>query len=618
MKLFKDMTRRQRRTALRILISALLLATGAVLPTAGIVRLLSFLPSYLVIGYDVILAAIKNMIGGQLMDEKFLMMLATVGAYATGEYAEAAAVMLFYQVGELFQSIAVGRSRRSIAALMDIRPDRATVLRDGREITVSPNEVAIGETIIIRPGERIPIDGRVTEGRAAVDLSALTGESLPAELAVGDIATSGAVALDGVIKLCTTQSFGESTVAKILELVENASSKKAKTENFVTRFARVYTPAVVAGACLLAFLPPLIVGGSFIPWIQRALTFLVISCPCALVVSVPLSFFGGIGRASREGILIKGAGYLEAISGIKTVVFDKTGTLTRGSFSVSEIRPSAGRDACELLSLAAAAESYSTHPIAVSLRAAAGDGAAHDVSDISEHSGMGVTATVDGKRTGAGNAELMRELGITPDACTAHGTVIHVSSGEEYLGYIIISDEIKPTSAEAISHLRELGVRRTVMLTGDRRESAEAVGRTLGVDSVKSELMPADKVMAVEELLDGGERPLAFCGDGINDAPVLSRADIGIAMGALGSDAAIEAADIVLMDDDPQKIARTVEISRKTMRIVWENIIFSLAVKAAVLALGAMGHAGMWLAVFADVGVLVIAILNAMRTLRGN
>lgn len=616
MKILNDLTRRQRRTLVRISISAVLLIIAALLPTDGLIRLLSFLPSYLVIGYDVILSALKNILGGQLMDEQFLMMLATVGAYATGEYAEAAAVMLFYQVGELFQSIAVGRSRRSIAALMDIRPDRATVLRNGTETVISPDEVAIGETIIIRPGERIPIDGRVTEGHAAVDLSALTGESLPAELSVGDNATSGAVALDGVIKIETTQSFGESTVAKILELVENAASKKAKTENFVTRFARVYTPAVVAGACILAFLPPIISGGAFTPWIQRALTFLVISCPCALVVSVPLSFFGGIGRASREGILIKGAGYLEAISGIKTVVFDKTGTLTRGSFSVSEVCPEGGYTQDELLSLAAAAESYSTHPIAVSLRAAANDGAKYAATDISELAGMGVLASINGQKIGVGNAELMQKLSICPAECTAPGTVIHVCRDAEYLGYIVISDEIKPTSAEAVSRLRELGVRHTVMLTGDRRDSAEAVGRAIGIDTVKSELMPADKVSAVEELLGGNDLPLAFCGDGINDAPVLSRADIGIAMGALGSDAAIEAADIVLMDDDPQKIARTVEISRKTMRIVWENIIFSLAVKAAVLALGAVGHAGMWLAVFADVGVLVIAILNAMRALK--
>lgn len=616
MNILSDLTRRQRRSLIRILVSAVLLIIAAVMPTNGWIRLLSFLPSYLVIGYDVILAALKNILSGQLMDEKFLMMLATVGAYATGEYAEAAAVMLFYQIGELFQSIAVGRSRRSISALMDIRPDRATVLRDGEEVTVSPDEVKIGETIVIRPGERIPIDGTVTEGHAAVDLSALTGESLPADITVGDNATSGAVALDGMIKVETTQSFGESTVAKILELVENAASKKAKTENFVTRFARVYTPAVVAGACLLAFLPPVISGGAFTPWIQRALTFLVISCPCALVVSVPLSFFGGIGRASREGILIKGAGYLEAISGIKTVVFDKTGTLTRGSFSVGEVFPESGHTRDELLSLAAAAESYSTHPIAMSLRAATNGGAAYSATDISELAGMGVLASIDGLKIGVGNAELMRSLGISPDECTMPGTVIHVCRDDEYLGYIIISDEIKPTSAVAISRLRELGVRKTVMLTGDRRDSAEAVGRAIGIDTVQSELMPADKVNAIEELLCSNDLPLAFCGDGINDAPVLSRADIGIAMGVLGSDAAIEAADIVLMDDDPKKIARTVEISRKTMRIVWENIIFSLAVKAAVLALGATGNAGMWLAVFADVGVLVIAILNAMRALR--
>ena len=616
MKFLKDLSRRQKRTVIRLLISLVLLIAASLIPLDGIWKFLIFLPAYIVIGYDVVKDAVLNIVHGQLLDEKFLMTLATVGAFATGDYKEAVAVMLFYQVGELFQSIAVGKSRKSIAALMDIRPDSARVIRDGAEVTVSPDEVAIGETIVVHPGEKIPLDGTVTEGDSTVDLSALTGESVPGELRPGDRAVSGSVNLSGVIKINVEQVFGESTVSKILDLVENSSAKKAKTENFVTRFARVYTPAVVAGAVLLAFLPPLILRESVMPWIQRALTFLVVSCPCALVVSVPLSFFGGIGRASREGILIKGANYLEQLAGLSTAVFDKTGTLTEGSFTVT-VHPADGVDADELSGIAAVAEGFSSHPIAKALRRACPEKyGSETASDVNERAGEGIEATVCGKHVWVGNDKLMKTAGMTAAAQTEIGTVIHVTADGKYLGYIVIADKPKADSKSALAKLKELGVKKTVMLTGDRRAVAESIGKELGVDEIKSELMPADKVSAVEELLaDSSASPLAFCGDGINDAPVLSRADIGIAMGALGSDAAIEAADIVLMDDKLTGLARAVEISRKTMRIVWENIILALAVKAIVLVLGATGHAGMWLAVFADVGVLVIAILNAMRTL---
>lgn len=617
MKFLKDLSRRQKRTVIRLLISLVLLIAASLIPLDGIWKFLIFLPAYIVIGYDVVKDAVLNIVHGQLLDEKFLMTLATVGAFATGDYKEAVAVMLFYQVGELFQSIAVGKSRKSIAALMDIRPDSARVIRDGAEVTVSPDEVAIGETIVVHPGEKIPLDGTVTEGDSTVDLSALTGESVPGELRPGDRAVSGSVNLSGVIKINVEQVFGESTVSKILDLVENSSAKKAKTENFVTRFARVYTPAVVAGAVLLAFLPPLILRESVMPWIQRALTFLVVSCPCALVVSVPLSFFGGIGRASREGILIKGANYLEQLAGLSTAVFDKTGTLTEGSFTVTGVHPADGVDADELSGIAAVAEGFSSHPIAKALRRACHEKYGSETAyDVNERAGEGIEATVCGKHVWVGNDKLMKTAGMTAAAQTEVGTVIHVTADGKYLGYIVIADKPKADSKSALAKLKELGVKKTVMLTGDRRAVAESIGKELGVDEIKSELMPADKVSAVEELLaDSSASPLAFCGDGINDAPVLSRADIGIAMGALGSDAAIEAADIVLMDDKLTDLARAVEISRKTMRIVWENIILALAVKAIVLVLGATGHAGMWLAVFADVGVLVIAILNAMRTL---
>ncbi len=619
MKIFKDLTRRQKVMLLRMILSAILLAVALLLPTDGIIKLLSFLPAYLAVGYDVIFGAVSNILHGQLLDEKFLMALATVGAFATDEYLEAVAVMLFYQIGELFESIAVGKSRKSIASLMDIRPDHATVLRNGIESEVSPDEVSVGETILVKPGERIPLDGIVISGEGHVDLSALTGESLPAELAPGDRALSGSVNLSGLLTIKTDQPYGESTVSKILELVENSAAKKSKTESFVTRFARVYTPAVVIGALLLAFLPPLILHCSLTPWIKRALTFLVVSCPCALVVSVPLSFFGGIGSASRRGILIKGAGYLEQLAKINTAVFDKTGTLTRGSFSVVKTAPTKDTDADTLRTLAARTEYFSSHPIARTLTAACTESGEtlKAPESVTEHASEGIAADIDGDRIFVGNERLMRRIGLEISAPGELGTVIHVAKKDKYLGYIVIADEVKSDSAEALKKLRRLGVKKTVMLTGDRATVAENIGEALDIDVIKSELMPADKVTAVEELLaDAANSPLAFCGDGINDAPVLSRADIGIAMGALGSDAAIEAADVVLMDDKLSKLSDAVEISRKTMRIAYENIIFSLAIKAAVLLLVTLGMAGMWLAVFADVGVLVIAILNAMRALK--
>ncbi len=618
MNVFKDLTLRQKRMLYRMLLSAVLLAVAMVLPTDGLIKLISFVPAYLAVGYDVIIGAVLNIIHGQLLDEKFLMALATVGAFATDEYLEAVAVMLFYQIGELFQSIAVGKSRKSIAALMDIRPDHATVLRDGKELTVSPDEVSVGETILVKPGERIPLDGIVISGQGHVDLSALTGESLPAELRPGDRALSGSVDLSGLLTIMTDQPYGESTVSKILDLVENSAAKKSRTESFVTRFARIYTPAVVIGALLLAFLPPLLLKQSLTAWIKRALSFLVVSCPCALVVSVPLSFFGGIGSASRHGILIKGAGYLEQLSRVNTAVFDKTGTLTRGSFSVVKVSPCGDIAGDALCTLAARVEYFSSHPIARALIAACPNVEALKApDDVTEYAGEGISADIDGKRIFVGNEKLMRRAGLGVSEPDELGTIIHVAENDKYLGYMIIADELKPDSADALKKLRRLGIKKTVMLTGDRAHAAESIGKSLDIDAVKSELMPADKVAAVEELLaDASNSPLAFCGDGINDAPVLSRADIGIAMGALGSDAAIEAADIVLMDDKLSKLADAVEISRKTMRIAYENIIFSLAVKAAVLLLVALGMAGMWLAVFADVGVLVIAILNAMRALK--
>ena len=609
------MRRKHKKRLARIIIAAVTLAVIAILPVEDKIKAVLFLFPYLIVGWDVLWSAVRNIVHGQVFDENFLMSLATVGAYALGDYVEAAAVMLFYQVGELFQSIAVGKSRKSIAALMDIRPDSATVLRNGEELKVSPEEVQKGETVIIRAGEKIPLDGIVLEGETSVNTAALTGESLPRDIRTGDRVVSGSVNLSGVITVKTESLYRDSTVAKILDLVENSSAKKAKTENFITRFARYYTPCVVAAAVLLAVLPPLISGGGWTDWLQRALIFLVVSCPCALVISVPLSFFGGIGGASRRGILIKGANYTEVLSKVGTVVFDKTGTLTKGIFKVTAVHPESMSEA-ELLDVAAAAESYSNHPIAESVITAHGghiDRAR--IGKVTEHAGMGVEAEIDGRSIFAGNGKLMDLAGAKWHDCHIAGTVIHISEGENYLGHIVISDEIKPDSKSAVAELKDLRITKTVMLTGDKKEIGEAVGKELGLDEIHTELLPDGKVAAVERLLDE-KTPLAFVGDGINDAPVLARADIGIAMGGMGSDAAIEAADVVLMDDKPSKLAEAIKIARKTMSIVWQNIIFALAVKAVVLVLSAAGFAGMWLAIFADVGVTVLAILNAMRAMR--
>ena len=609
------MRRKHKKRLARIIIAAVTLAVIAILPVEDKIKAVLFLLPYLIVGWDVLWSAVRNIVHGQVFDENFLMSLATVGAYALGDYVEAAAVMLFYQVGELFQSIAVGKSRKSIAALMDIRPDSATVLRNGEELKVSPEEVQKGETVIIRAGEKIPLDGIVLEGETSVNTAALTGESLPRDIRTGDRVVSGSVNLSGVITVKTESLYRDSTVAKILDLVENSSAKKAKTENFITRFARYYTPCVVAAAVLLAVLPPLISGGGWTDWLQRALIFLVVSCPCALVISVPLSFFGGIGGASRRGILIKGANYTEVLSKVGTVVFDKTGTLTKGIFKVTAVHPESMSEA-ELLDVAAAAESYSNHPIAESVITAHGghiDRAR--IGKVTEHAGMGVEAEIDGRSIFAGNGKLMDLAGAKWHDCHIAGTVIHISEGENYLGHIVISDEIKPDSKSAVAALKDLRITKTVMLTGDKKEIGEAVGKELGLDEIHTELLPDGKVAAVERLLDE-KTPLAFVGDGINDAPVLARADIGIAMGGMGSDAAIEAADVVLMDDKPSKLAEAIKIARKTMSIVWQNIIFALAVKAVVLVLSAAGFAGMWLAIFADVGVTVLAVLNAMRAMR--
>lgn len=610
------MTRKQKKKLIRIIVAAVLLVTVSFLRFDNIIMLLLYIIPYLVVGWDVVFSALRNIAHGQVFDEQFLMALATVGAFGTGEYREAVAVMLFYQIGELFQGIAVGKSRKSIASLMDIRPDSAVVIRDGTEIKVSPEEVQKGETIIVRPGEKIPLDGTVLTGSTTVNTAALTGESLPHDITEGSKVISGSVNLTGVITVKTESLYSESTVAKILDLVENSSAKKAKTENFITRFAKYYTPCVVAAALALAFIPPLIVG-NFGEWIQRALIFLVVSCPCALVISVPLSFFGGIGGASKRGILVKGSNYMETLSKIGTVVFDKTGTLTKGSFKVTAIHPEKSSED-ELLDVAAAAESYSNHPIAESIIAAhKGHIDQSRIGEVKEHAGMGIEAVIDGRDIFAGNGKLMDMAGAKWHNCHIGGTVIHISEGSCYLGHIVISDEIKPDSKDAVKELKNLGVEKTVMLTGDRKEIAESVGRTLGLDEVHAELLPGGKVQAVEGLIKEG-RPLAFVGDGINDAPVLARADLGVAMGAMGSDAAIEAADLVLMDDKPSKLPEAIRIARKTMRIVWQNIIFSLIVKAAVLILAALGFANMWLAIFADVGVTVLAILNAMRAMRIN
>ena len=612
------MRKKQKKTLVRIILSAVLLVAAALIPVGGIVKLVLFLIPYAVIGWDVLWKAIRNIAHGQVFDENFLMAIATVGAFALGEYPEGVAVMLFYQVGELFQSYAVGRSRQSIAALMDIRPDYANIEQDGKLVQVDPEDVAVGDTIVIKAGEKIPLDGVVLEGSSAVDTAALTGESLPRDVDPGDDVVSGCINQSGLLKVRVTKVFGESTVAKILDLVENSSSKKARAENFITRFARYYTPVVVIGAVLLAVLPPLLFGGDWSDWLQRALIFLVISCPCALVISVPLSFFGGIGGASKQGILVKGSNYLEALAKTETVVFDKTGTLTKGTFQVTAVHPDRISKG-ELLELAAMAESYSEHPISRSLREAYQKPVdASRVTDVEEISGHGVRAKVDGHDVYAGNGKWMDRIGVSWRNCHRTGTVVHVAVDGEYVGHIVISDAVKPDAAAAIEALKREGVKKTVMLTGDVKAVGEAVAREIGIDEVHAELLPGDKVDQVERLLKNtsGKGKLAFVGDGINDAPVLSRADIGIAMGGLGSDAAIEAADIVLMDDKPSKLAVAVRISRKTLRIVRQNIVFALGIKLLFLALGAFGMANMWEAVFADVGVSVLAILNASRALR--
>ena len=606
----------------RIAASAVLLVAAVLIPYEGPWRFVLFLPAYFVIGWDVLWKAARNIAHGQVFDENFLMALATVGAFCTGffgegEYPEAVFVMLFYQVGELFQGYAVGKSRKSIASLMDIRPDYANVERDGQLTQVDPEEVAVGDTITVKAGERVPLDGVVLEGQSMVNTSALTGESVPRQVQPGDDVISGCVNQSGLLRVRVTKPFGESTVQKILDLVENSSSKKAKAENFITKFARYYTPIVVFCALALALVPPLFVG-DWLGWVQKALIFLVVSCPCALVISVPLSFFGGIGGASRQGILVKGGNYLEVLANTEIVVFDKTGTLTKGVFNVTAIHPEEYSES-GLLEMAALAESYSDHPISRSLKEAWGQELdASRVGEVEELSGRGVRAQVDGKTVCAGNDKLMEDIGVKWHPCHHVGTTVHVAVEGKYIGHIVISDEVKPDAKEAIAALKAQGVKKTVMLTGDAKAVGESVAKDLGLDEAYTQLLPGDKVDRVEALLSekSPKGKLAFVGDGINDAPVLSRADIGIAMGALGSDAAIEAADIVLMDDKPSKIAKAMEISQRTLRIVRQNIVFALAVKLLVLALTPFGIANMWEAVFADVGVMVIAILNASRALQ--
>ena len=633
------MTKKQKKVLIRIIVSAVLLVamavTFTVLDKTGMVNLenpsvmwrcieiVAYLIPYVIIGYDILKKAFLGIIHGEVFDENFLMAIATVGAMVLGEYKEASAVMLFYQVGELFQSYAVGKSRKNITALMDIRPDYANIEKDGKLEQVDPDDVQIGTVIVVQPGEKVPIDGKVVEGASSLNTSALTGESVPREVHMGDEIISGCVNLNGLIKIETTKEFGESTVSKILDLVENSSMKKSRSENFITRFAKYYTPAVCIAALALAVLPPLvnIVMGNpaaWSKWIIRALTTLVISCPCALVISIPLSFFGGIGGASAKGILVKGSNYLEALSYTKYVVCDKTGTLTKGVFQVTEIHPVSGMTEADLLEKAAFVESYSNHPISKSLKEAYGREIDNNrVTDAKEISGHGVSAVVDGHEVAAGNVKLMKKMNIEAAVPASVGTEIHVAVDGKYAGYILISDVVKPNAKEAIRGLKAAGVEKVVMLTGDAKKVADAVGRELGVDEVRSELLPGDKVDEVEKLIaaKGEKEKLAFVGDGINDAPVLSRADIGIAMGALGSDAAIEAADIVLMDDDPAKIATAMKISKKTLRIVHQNIVFALVIKFACLALGAVGFVNMWWAIFADVGVMILAVLNATRAL---
>lgn len=612
------MNKKQQKTLIRILTGAVFFAAAFLVPSESIFKLFAFLIPYAIIGWDVVWRAVRNILHGQVFDENFLMSIATIGAFFVGEYPEGVAVILFYQVGELFQSYAVGRSRQSIASLMDIRPDYANIEKNGTLEQVDPEDVAVNDIIVIKAGEKIPLDGVIIEGASSVNTAALTGESLPRDVASGDEIISGCINQSGLLRVRVTKEFGESTVAKILDLVENSSSKKAKAENFITKFARYYTPLVVLCALLLAVLPPLLFGGVWSVWVQRALIFLVISCPCALVISIPLSFFGGIGGASKHGILVKGGNYLEALAETEIVIFDKTGTLTMGAFKVTAIHPDSISEA-QLLEYAALAESYSTHPIAASLREAYHKEInANRITDIEEISGHGVRASIDGKSVCAGNGKLMEICNAQWHDCHMAGTVVHVAVDDLYAGHIVISDEVKPDAAATVAALKRLGIRKTVMLTGDAKAVGEHVAQILGIDEVHTGLLPADKVERVEAMLreKSAKGKLAFVGDGINDAPVLSRADIGIAMGGLGSDAAIEAADIVLMDDKPSKIADAMGISKKTLRIVKQNIAFALGVKAIVLVLGTFGMANMWEAVFADVGVSVIAILNASRALK--
>lgn len=607
---------------IRIIIAAVLIVVFSLLPAEGYLRFVLFMIPYLVIGYDILKKAFKGILNKQVFDENFLMAVATVGAILLGDYSEGVAVMLFYQIGELFQSYAVGKSRRNISELMDIRPDYANIEKDGTLEQVDPDEVEIGTIIVVQPGEKVPIDGVITEGTSTLNTSALTGESLPRDAKAGDEVISGCINMTGLLKIRTTKEFGESTVSKILELVENSSSRKSKSENFISKFAKYYTPAVCYGALALAFIPPivlLIMGKPAMwgDWIYRALTFLVISCPCALVISIPLSFFAGIGGASNQGILVKGSNYLETLAQTKYVVFDKTGTMTQGVFEVSGIHHNEMPDE-KLLEYAALAECSSSHPISKSLQKAYGKPIDRNrVTDIEEISGNGVIAKVDGISVAAGNTKLMNRLGIAYQDCHHVGTVVHMAIDGKYAGHILISDIIKPHAKEAIAELKKAGISKTVMLTGDSKRVADQIAEELGIQEVYSELLPADKVSRVEELLNqkSEKDKLAFVGDGINDAPVLSRADIGIAMGALGSDAAIEAADIVLMDDDPLKISKAIKIARKCIRIVYENIYFAIGIKILCLILGALGIANMWMAIFADVGVMILAVLNAIRTL---
>ncbi len=612
------MTKKQKHLLARIIVAAVLFAAGGLLHPEGWAELGVYLVCYAVIGWDIVWKAITNILHGQVFDENFLMTIATVGALILGEHSEGVAVMLFYQVGEWFQSYAVSKSRRSITSLMDIRPDYANIEQGGKLVQVDPEDVKIGDTIIVKPGERVPLDGKIIKGSSTLDTSALTGESMPREVEAGMEVISGCINQTGILTIQTTKAFGESTVAKILDLVENASDKKGKMENFITRFARYYTPVVVFAALALAILPPLVTGQAFSIWIYRALTFLVISCPCALVISIPLSFFGGIGGASKIGVLVKGSNYLEALAYTETVVFDKTGTLTKGSFAVTEIHANGMEDE-ELLELAAYAEDYSNHPISLSIQKAYGKKIDNSrITDVQEIAGHGVQAVIDGMTVLAGNAKLMEREHISYTAPNAIGTVVYVAFDGRYAGCIVIADEVKADAPAAIKELKAAGIRRTVMLTGDADAVGQDVARRLGLDRAYTELLPADKVDRVEELLaqKSDKGMLAFVGDGINDAPVLARADVGIAMGALGSDAAIEAADVVLMTDEPSKIAAVMQIARKTIRISNENIVFALGVKFLVLILGALGRANMWAAVFADVGVSVIAILNAIRAMR--